>query len=128
MVPILPLIDILTILLIFFVVTSQFKKKRRVFELTMPTMNHGETEMTLKDHAVVEITKDGTFSVNAVRVEAEQLEILVSAFLEKHPRASFEIVASEQSLLKDNIFVLDTLAKYGAKEVYQGVKKQGDKE
>lgn len=116
-VPILPLIDILTILLIFFVVTSQFKKKRQVYDVTVATVDHIPTQLTIADNAVIEITEDGKYSLNAVKVEKENLEYILKIYLEEKADAVFDLMVSEEARDKHITFVQDVLAKLGVTKV-----------
>ncbi len=120
-VPILPLIDILTILLIFFVVTTQFKEKRHTLNIDLPTVSALPTELEVKKNAVIAISKDGEFVLNAIRVQRGELLIYLREYRAIKPDARFELEQDEGAAEKDELFVLETLTQAGFKSISKRV-------
>ncbi len=125
-VPILPLIDILTILLIFFVVTTQFKKKRHTLEIDLPSVSSLPTKVEVRENSVLAISKDGKFVLNATRVERGELLTYLQAYREIKPGARFELEQDEGATEKDELFALETLTQAGFKYISKRVRLQGD--
>jgi len=126
-VPILPLIDILTILLIFFLVTTESKKKRHTLKIDLPTVSALPTQVEIRDNAVIAISKEGKFVINATRVERNELESFLVVYKEQKPDVRFELEQDEGATEKDEIFVLNTLAKVGFESVFKRVRvEKGD--
>ncbi len=124
-VPILPLIDILTILLIFFVVTTQFKKKSHVLEINLPSVSALKTQVEVRENSVLAISKDGTFVLNATRVERAFLPEFLVQYKELHPDAKFELEQDEGATEKDEIFALESLTKAGFQYISKRVRLEG---
>ncbi|MGJ8656895.1 MAG: ExbD/TolR family protein [Akkermansiaceae bacterium] len=125
-VPILPLIDILTILLIFFVVTTQFKKKRHTLEINLPSVSALATQVEVRENSVIAISKDGKFVLNATRVERDQLLTYLKAYQEIKPDARFELEQDEGATEKDELFALETLTQAGFKYISKRVRLTGN--
>jgi len=125
-VPILPLIDILTILLIFFVVTTQFKKKRHTLKIDLPSVSALPTEIEVRENSVIAISKDGQFVINATRVDRKDLLLNLQAYYEIKPKARFELEQDEGATEKDELFALETLTQAGFKYISKRVRLKGD--
>ena len=125
-VPILPLIDILTILLIFFVVTTQFKKKRHTLEINLPSVSALKTEVEVRENAVLAISKDGAFVLNATRVSRDQLLSYLIEYKEIKPDARFELEQDEGATEKDELYALETLTKAGFQYISKRVRLKGE--
>ncbi len=126
-IPILPLIDILTILLIFFVVTTQFKTKRHTLKIDLPSVSALPTEIEVRDNSVIVISKDGEFVLNTTRVERDNLLTYLEAYREIKPDAKFELEQDEGAAEKDELFVLEALTQAGFKYISKRVRLDGEK-
>ncbi len=120
-VPILPLIDILTILLIFFVVTTQFKKKKHTLKIQLPTSNGTPLSLTVSDTAVVAISKEGKYSLNEVQVSKEELLKFLSFYKEDKPKAKFIIEQDQWTPALYFAFARDMIFKAGFTDVSERV-------
>jgi len=127
-VPILPLIDILTILLIFFVVTTQFKKKKHTLDVQLPTSNGASVALTILDTAVVAISKDGDFSLNEVQVSKEELLSFLQYYHEDHPDAKFIIEQDKLSPEEYEVFAVDMIRTAGFKNISKRVLLVGEEQ
>ena len=58
-VPIVSLIDILFIVLIFFIITSEFKKEREVLKIEFPTVEEVPSETIVDDRSVLAVSSEG---------------------------------------------------------------------
>ena len=78
-VPIVPMLDILTILLIFFIVHTEFKHKVNVLQLTLPQTHHLSGESGDDSLTLLEIAADGKLALGGKTIEREALQEALSA-------------------------------------------------
>ncbi len=124
-VPILPLIDILTILLIFFVVTTEFKKKRNTLEIALPSAGALPTRIVVNETNVLSISHDGKFALNNVQMKREELPLYLEVIYESHPNAKFEIEQDKKTGEQYELFALDALTKVGFRHISKRVLLEG---
>lgn len=114
-IPIVPMLDILTILLIFFIVHTEFKRQVSVLPLALPQTHHlsgekGDTQQTL-----LEVAEDGTLALGGKRIAEEELQQALLDLLKEKPETRLQVAAADASSLGKLIEVLDTLAATGLK-------------
>ena len=112
-VPIVPLIDILAILLIFVIVTSQRKKTRPVVPIDLPTVKEvASTELSV-ERSILAITKEGEILLEGVEVPAGELADYLKAFQTVNPNRKLELEADEGSSLGQLFAVWEALSEVG---------------
>ena len=129
-VPIVPLIDILTILLIFFIVTRGVPEEERipdvspeprpVVRVTLPVVKEMETSEVVERRAVLAVAADGTITLD--NYELASPDLLGDALIvlrEENPQRRLELAADEGATLSQLFMVLDALtaAEYDIKDV-----------
>ena len=103
-----PLIDIVFILLIFFIVSSVFKKEELVLNLTLPSSNATQLEVDIKQ-LNVELSKT-TLAYLGVQLSFDQLDDKLSNIIKKDKPI---IVRIDKDVTYDRVVkVLDILQKY----------------
>ena len=127
-VPILPLIDILTILLIFFVVTTQFKKKKHTLDVQLPMSNGSPITLTISDTAILAITKEGQYSLNEVQVGSDELLKFLSFYKEDNPTAKFIIEQDKLTPEEYEVFAADMIHTAGFSDVSKRVLLEGEEQ
>ncbi len=110
-VPIIALIDILAILLIFFIVTTTFKKSRPVLEIDLPTVKELPSQSVSDTRAVLAVSKEGEITLDGAVVEAEALAAALQSFKEQNPEGKLELEADETVNLSQLFFIWDALTK-----------------
>ncbi len=129
-VPIVPLIDILTILLIFFIVTRGVPKEeqlnnpppepRPVVKVTLPVVKEMETTEVVERRAVLAVTAEGAITLD--NYELASPDLLADAlivFRKENPHRKLELAADRGATLAQLFLVLDglTAAQYDIKDV-----------
>lgn len=103
-----PLIDVVFILLIFFIVSSVFKKEELALFLDLPSSSAQELEVEKKEISI-EISKD-KFAIYGKEVSIEELDIELAKITEKKKSI---IVRIDKNVIYERIVkVLDNLQKY----------------
>lgn len=103
-----PLLDMIFILLIFFVVTTTFSK--------MPGVSINRPEGTVVDklppnNLIIGVTEKGEFYINKKRYTLEQLESTLSLKVKAKPNLSVVIMADKEVALKYVVQVMDACKK-----------------
>lgn len=112
-IPIVPMLDILTILLIFFIVHTEFKRQVSVLKLDVPQTHHLAGSQGERDSVLLEVGADGSIAFNGRLVPAEQLVVAVRELLQQNPQARIQLAAAGEASMARFIEVLDTLTAAG---------------
>ena len=112
---IVPMLDILTILLIFFIVHTEFKRQVSVLNLDLPQTQNLAGERGDSDSVLLEIGADGTLAFGGQVISEQQLASLVRELLEQYPDRTIQVCAAEGSSLGRFLQVLDQLTAAGLK-------------
>lgn len=112
---IVPMLDILTILLIFFIVHTEFKRQVSVLNLDLPQTHNLSGEKGNNDSVLLEVGADGVIAFGGKIVSEQQLPSLVQEQLEKNPDSTIQVSAAEGSSMGRFLQVLDQLSAAGLK-------------
>ncbi len=112
-IPIVPMLDILTILLIFFIVHTEFKRQVNVLRLDLPRTEHMAGETGDRNSVLLEVGADGSLALAGQLIEAGQLTEAVRAVLAANPEARVQVAAAGASSMARFIEVMDVLAEAG---------------
>jgi biopolymer transport protein ExbD len=99
-----PLIDMIFILLIFFLVTTSFVKESGV-EVKRPIASTAEQKE--KTNMIVAVTKEGTIYIENQMVDIRSVRSVMERFRHENPLGNVVITADKDSLFGISIEVLD---------------------
>ena len=109
-----PLIDLVFILLIFFVVTTNFTRETGI-DVTKPK---ARTAVSQGNKVIlVGISREGTIHAYGRQVNPERLQLLIQAEVQKRPDLAVVIVSDRQAEIGKAVQVMDICAQAGAKRV-----------
>lgn len=108
-----PMIDILFILLMFFIVSTTFRKPRDVLRIALPTVREVPTDVTVDDRSVLAIDALGNITLDTLAVPEGLLESYLAAYQKKNPGRKLELQADKRLQLERLIKVWDALTKAG---------------
>lgn len=111
--PIAPMIDIIFLLLIFFVTTSIFARLENELSITVPTAETATAPKRNLGELVVNVRADGTIVVNQIHVTLDQLQVLLNRIAKQYPDNSVIIRGDREAVYKDIIGILDVCSKAG---------------
>jgi len=114
-VPIVSLIDILAILLIFFIVTTTFKKEKPLLHINLPTTKKLATVVETAERTTISATSEGKFFLSGNPVDPGALEAALTSFKKQNPEGKLELKADETVPLKDLIQIWDAITAAGYK-------------
>jgi biopolymer transport protein ExbD len=112
-VPIVPMIDILFILLIFFIVSTQFKKPRNVLRIELPTVREVPSEKVTDSRSVISVNADGVVTLDGVKVLDGLLESYLAAYKKQNPGRKLELEADRKLPLEQLLAIWDSMLKAG---------------
>jgi biopolymer transport protein ExbD len=113
-----PLIDVVFLLLIFFLITTTFSKSQEAhIPINLPTAMTGE-KASSGDKVVLFITEDGTIDLKGDEpLRGETLEEKLSDLHQRKPEASVVLKGDEKAAHGKVIEVLDRIKQTGFKKV-----------
>ena len=112
------LIDILAILLIFFIVSTTFRKKQPQVQINLPESKEAESAPAPTTEPVVLRVKNGDqISLDDKPVALDQLAAAIQASREAHPKRGIALQADREAPFGVVVKVLDALKQAGIQDV-----------
>jgi biopolymer transport protein ExbD len=115
-----PLIDMIFILLIFFLVTTSFVKESGV-EVQRPVAQSAETKE--KANLIIGIDAGGDIYIEGQRIDVRSVRPRMEQYLMETPKGSVVIAADKQSRTETLIQVLDACRMAGVKNISVAARK-----
>ncbi len=112
-VTIIPMIDILLIMLIFFIVTTTFKKPRDILHLELPTVREIPSDKVTEARSVIAVDALGNISLDSLAVPEGLLQSYLAAYQKQNPGRKLELEADKKLPLERLLQVWDALTKAG---------------
>lgn len=109
-----PLIDMVFILLIFFIITTNFTRQTGI-DVTKPKAQTAVSQG--KKVILIGISREGTIHAYGRQMSPERLQALIQEEVLKQPDLSVVIVSDRQAELGKAVEVMDRCAMAGAKKV-----------
>ena len=110
------LVDILTILLIFFVVSTTFKKEQPQVQINLPESKTATTAPAELEHAIVTVDKDNNIKLDGKSVSSDELEEAVRN-LPPTRKSSLVLQAADEASWQTIVKVMDALKLAGVKNL-----------
>lgn len=112
-VPIVPMIDILFILLVYVIVTTQPKKPRDVLRIELPTVREVPSDQVRDERSVIAVDALGNITLDSLAVPEGLLESYLIAYRRQNPGRNLELQADRMLPLERLLAVWDALTKAG---------------
>ncbi|RPJ31369.1 MAG: biopolymer transporter ExbD [Verrucomicrobiaceae bacterium] len=112
-VPIVPMIDILFILLVFFIVSTTFKKPREILRIELPTVREIPSDTVSDPRSVIAVDALGNITLDSLKVPEGLLESYLAAYQKQNPGRKLELEADKKLPLERLLHVWDALTKAG---------------
>ena len=112
-VPIVPMIDILFILLVFFIVSTTFKKRRDILRIELPTVREVPSDQISDPRSTIAVDALGNITLDSLAVPEGLLESYLAAYQKQNPGRKLELEADKQLPLERLLHVWDALTKAG---------------
>ncbi len=114
-IPLVPMLDILAILLIFFIVHTELKRPLNVLQLALPQTRHLEGEEGNPNALVLEIGEDGSLALGGKKLTMAELTEALERTLRRTPQAAVQLSSDEGASTGRLVEVIDKLAEAGLK-------------
>ncbi len=102
-----PLIDVVFLLIIFFLVGTTFYKVEKDLSIKLPSASSGAKSVIKRERVVINIREDNLIIMNGRVVTNEQLAIGLAAVAEKGPSAEVTIRGDRKAFHEDIVRVLN---------------------
>ena len=112
-VAVIPLIDILFVLLIFFIVSTAFKKPREVLRIELPTVREMPSDTVVDVRSTIAVDKLGNVTLDSLVVPDGLLDSYLTAYQKENPGRKLELEADKQIPLERLLKIWDSLVKAG---------------
>ncbi len=102
-----PIIDVLSTLLIFFVTTYSFAFHERELDVTVPTAKSSGEAPRMQGEIIINVKKDGQVVLNHRELKIEELQSILMKIAKNFPDQPVILRADEATPYKSVIAVLD---------------------
>jgi biopolymer transport protein ExbD len=116
-----PMIDMVFLLLIFFMCASTLSQKQRAVKLEIPIASKGVVPKDRPDRWIVNILADGTLLSGAAEVTLDQLKAMVVERVKVEPGVKIYLRADANAKHKDVKKVMNAMASAGIDDFIFGV-------
>ena len=108
----LPLIDIVFLLLIFFLVATHFADEERSITMNLPDASEAQPLITRPKETIVNIKTDGTYIVHGSAVTGARLDEILRQAAADNPGRAVNIRADENVSVKHLFYAINLCLKY----------------
>jgi biopolymer transport protein ExbD len=117
-----PMIDVILVLIIFFMVATKFAEEERSVELQIPSISSRNAAMTAPDPKVVNVHRDGRVALGSQTVTVEELRQRLTAARVDYPRLHVLVRGDELASHGQMTAVYDACKQAGIAELAISVK------
>lgn len=112
---IIPLIDIIFLMLVFFMLATNFEKNKQI-DLSIAENMKSENQSNLILEIIIK--NDGSFLINKKQVEKENIETKVIEIWNTKKYKEIFILNEKSSIVQDLVFLIDILKNNNIKKIY----------
>lgn len=113
-----PIIDMVFLLLIFFLVATKFSDLERDVRVDPPSSRNTRPVTAMAQEIVVNVTAEGRLLVAGAELGFDELEQLLATAVKKNPRQAVVIRGDKQAMLQLAVNVLDLCERHGIARTY----------
>lgn len=106
-----PMVDIVFLLLIFFIAAAVYSQWENKLEIQVPTSESAKQRARFPGEAIINIDKDGKFFLNSIEFTPERLTTVLEQLAKTYPDQPVVIRADKQTPCNYLIQLLDICAK-----------------
>lgn len=109
-----PLIDVVFLLLIFFLVASRLSQEEHQLEIALPSASNAQPMTAELQELVVNIDQAGKISVDAKEMSMEEFEAMIHLLSINNPTGNSVVIRADRRVpFQDPISVMDICLKHG---------------
>lgn len=102
-----PFVDILLVLLAFFILTWSIRLTESDLQLTLPKVQNGQPEHASATQVIVNVRKNGDIIINQRKLSPDDLKALLAGLVEQNPQQLVTIRADQEANYQNVLQVLD---------------------
>ncbi|MCP4639788.1 MAG: biopolymer transporter ExbD [bacterium] len=106
-IPLAPLIDIVFLMLVFFMTTSVFGAMERELDIQLPTANAAEQTQRAQGEIYINLKSDGTIILNDRAVTVAELQEILNRVAEHYPGGAIIIRGDRDAILGRAVDILN---------------------
>ena len=103
-----PMIDIVFLLIIFFMVGTRFSEIEQQYDIELPTASAVQPMTSRPDALVLNVARSGTVAMNGVALDMAELQTKLEEAREKYPDQAVLIRGDGEGIYQSVIDVMDT--------------------
>lgn len=113
-----PIIDMVFLLLIFFLVATKFSDIERDVKVDPPSSRNARPITATPQEMVINVAADGSLMISSKRYGMEDLDRLLAAAVARNPQQAVVIRGDKQAVLQFAVNVLDLCERHGIARTY----------
>ena len=113
-----PMIDIVFLLLIFFLVATTFREEEREMQVALPFASSSAPISTMLKEFIVNVVEDGTIIVGGRRIDDAELRTMVRDAVAVNPEQKVTVRGDRGTAYANIIQVLDVCKNEGIQQPY----------
>lgn len=125
-IPLAPMLDVMFLLLIFFVVTSSFRAEEHQIDVELPSAEASEPQSAQRSEVVVNVAEDGAIMIGSAEYSPEQLEGVLARLVEDYPDERVIIRGDRESRYNRIVTVMDVARAAGVEHIYFATVRSAD--
>ena len=102
-----PMIDVVFLLLIFFMVATTFVQHEKEMAVDLPTAESGDMPELDLNEIVINLLRDGTIKVNGTLLDQERLDTLLVRAAKANPETPVTIRGDREVVLQRVVSIMD---------------------
>lgn len=120
---VIPIVDMMMILLIFFMMTTKYADIERDVRVHPPASRDARPITEIPMEIVVNVTREGVFMVGGKQRTIEDIDRLLETAVKKDPHQSVVIRGDRKTILQFAVNILDLCEKHGVEHTYLTTRK-----
>jgi len=113
-----PMIDMVFLLLIFFLVATTFHQDEREMQIALPIASSAAPITVMLQELIVNVDRDGTIIVSGQAVEPDELRSMVADAVKVNPEQKVTVRGDRNTAYSNIVRVLDICKAGGIQEPY----------
>jgi len=113
-----PMIDVVFLLIIFFMVATKFAEIERDMSVNPPSAKHAQPVTSTPRELIVNVTEDGRFLINNIEYPLKDLEALIARAVKDNPDQAVVVRGDRKVMLQLPVEVLSLCEKYEIKRKF----------
>jgi biopolymer transport protein ExbD len=122
--PLASMIDVLFLLLIFFMTASVLREQERAIDVSLPRQESSDTDGGLHTQLLITVTQGGEIYVGATKYEIPRLRQILADLVKQFPDEAVVIRGDQNSRLGLTVHIMDMAYAVGLRHVYLATTKK----